>query len=217
MFEDFGLVHILALLRGTLLTVRICLLSSFFGCIIGIIAGFGINSKSKLLRSICKFYVNLLRGVPLLIILFFIYFAIPIMSGFHISQEIASIGGLAIYAGAYIGEIVYGAINSIPKGQFEASESLGMTTFQKYYYIIFPQAFRIMLPALVGFIIGLIKDSSLVSVIGYVDLTKQGRIVSNLTMQPMMTFLYVGFIYFILCFSLSKFEQRIEKRINIYE
>ena len=214
MFEDFSSKHVLAMLRSAGLTIWVCVLATLFGGIIGLLVGIGMHSKHKVLKTVCKVYVNLLRGIPLLIILFFIYFAIPIVFGLNISQGFASVGGLSIYAGAYIGEIVNGAICAIPKGQFEASEALGMNPVQEYVNVILPQAFRILLPSLVGFIIGLVKDSSLVSVIGYVDLTKEGKIVANLTMQPMITFLYVGLIYFVICFSLSKLENRIEKGIN---
>ena len=158
--------------------------------------------------------MNIIRGIPLLIILFFVYFAIPIALNVHISQSVTSVSCLAIYAGAYIGEIVSGALKAIPKGQFEASEALGMNCIQEYVYVILPQAFRIMLPALLGFILALIKDSSLVSVIGYVDLTRQGKIVANLTMSPMVTYLYVGLIYFIICFTLSKIGNHIERRMQ---
>ena len=214
MFEDFSSRHVFAMVRSAGLTIWVCVLATLFGSIIGLLVGTGMHSRHKALRTVCKVYVNLLRGVPLLIILFFIYFAIPIAFKLNISQSVASVGGLSIYAGAYIGEIVNGAISAIPKGQFEASEALGMKPMQEYIHVILPQAFRILLPSLVGFIIGLVKDSSLVSVIGYVDLTKQGKIVANLTMQPMITFLYVGLIYFVICFSLSKLENRIEKRMN---
>lgn len=202
------------MVRSAGLTIWVCALATLLGSIIGLLVGTGLHSRNRVLRTVCRAYVNLLRGIPLLIILFFIYFAVPIAFKLNISQSVASVGGLSIYAGAYIGEIVNGAIGAIPKGQFEASEALGMNAVQEYIHVILPQAFRILLPALVGFIIGLVKDSSLVSVIGYVDLTKQGKIVANLTMQPMITFLYVGLIYFVICFSLSKLENRIEKRVN---
>lgn len=215
MFEDFGAEHVLFMLQGAAFTIWLCVLATIVGGLIGLLVGIGMHSQHRVLRTVCTVYVNLLRGIPLLIILYFIYFAVPIMFGLSSSQNWASIVGLSIYAGAYIGEIVNGAISSIPKGQFEASEALGLNPFQEYVHVIMPQAFRILLPSLVGFIIGLVKDSSLVSVIGCIDLTKDGKIVANLTMQPMITFLWVGFFYFVICFSLSKLENKIEKRMRI--
>lgn len=214
MFQEFGWAHILALLRGAVLTIWVCLLATLFGCIIGLFVGLGKQAKNKVIRAICSIYVNLLRGIPLLIILFFIYYAIPIVFNVQVSQAVCSIVGLSIYAGAYIGEIVHGAITSLPKGQFEACDALGMSTVQKYSLVIIPQAFRAMIPSLVTFIIGLIKDSSLVSVIGYVDLTRAGKIVSNLTMQPFITFICVGIIYFILCYPLSILADRLVARMS---
>lgn len=133
----------------------------------------------------------------------------------NVSQATASLSGLSLYAGAYIGEIVRGSIAAIPKGQFEASDSLGLTIVQKYCFVIMPQAIRNMIPSLVGFIIALIKDSSLVSVIGYIDLTRAGRTVGNLTMQPLITFLCVGAIYFVICYSLSLLSSYTERRMKI--
>ena len=166
MFEEFGLMHIVALLRGAGLTIWVCIISTAFGCILGLFLGMGEVSSRRGVRFVCTTYVNIIRGIPLLIILFFIYYAFPIIFHMNITQAVASLSGLSLYAGAYIGEIVRGSIAAIPKGQFEACDSLGLNTVQKYCHVILPQAIRNMIPALVGFIIALIKDSSLVSVIG---------------------------------------------------
>jgi polar amino acid transport system permease protein len=216
MFEEFGLMHFLTLLRGAGLTVVVCIASTFFGCILGFLLGFGALSKSKIIHSVCSAYVNIIRGIPLLIILFFIYFAIPILFNLNISQAVASVGGLSLYAGAYIGEIVRGSIAAIPIGQFEASDALGFRPVQRQVYIILPQAIRIMIPSLVGFIIALVKDSSLVSVIGYIDLTRAGRTVGNLTMQPLLTFICVALIYFVICYALSKIAYYSETKLKYY-
>lgn len=215
MFEQFGWMHIVALLRGAGLTLGICVASTILGCILGVFLGMGELSSNKIVRGLCKAYVNLVRGIPLLIILFFIYYAIPILFRMNVSQATASLSGLSLYAGAYIGEIVRGSIAAIPKGQFEAIDSLGLTIVQKYCFVIMPQAIRNMIPSLVGFIIALIKDSSLVSVIGYIDLTRAGRTVGNLTMQPLITFLCVGAIYFVICYSLSLLSSYTERRMKI--
>lgn len=108
----------------------ICVASTILGCILGVFLGMGELSSNKIVRGLCKAYVNLVRGIPLLIILFFIYYAIPILFRMNVSQATASLSGLSLYAGAYIGEIVRGSIAAIPKGQFEASDSLGLTLFR---------------------------------------------------------------------------------------
>lgn len=216
MFEQFSWKHLIPLLRGTGLTIVICLVSAFFGTVIGVFVGMGKKARNRVLRTICNVYVNIFRGIPLLIILYMVYYAIPILTGRHISQFAASSISLSIYAGSYIGEIFYGAIDAIPKGQFEASDALGMKGAQKYIHVILPQAVRIMIPSMVTFLIALIKDSSLVSVIGYIDLTRAGRIVTNLTMQPFLTFIVVGIFYFILCYSLSIVSKKLEMRFNVH-
>ena len=106
MFEQFGWMHIVALLRGAGLTLGICVASTILGCILGVFLGMGELSSNKIVRGLCKAYVNLVRGIPLLIILFFIYYAIPILFRMNVSQATASLSGLSLYAGAYIGEIV---------------------------------------------------------------------------------------------------------------
>lgn len=215
MFEQFGYMHVLTLIRGAGLTIWVCVISTFLGCILGGLLGMGELSGNPVIKNVCRLYVNVIRGIPLMIILFFIYYAIPIMFRMNISQAVAGLTGLSLYAGAYIGEIVRGSIEAIPKGQFEASDSLGLSFLQKYRYVILPQAIRIMIPALVGFIIALVKDSSLVSVIGYIDLTRAGRTVGNLTMQPLLTFLCVGLIYFVICYSLSVLSNYVERRMSL--
>lgn len=215
MFEQLNLSHMIPLLKGAGVTICICLLATLFGLFIGFLVGLGSTSKNKIIRGVCQIYVNIIRGIPLLVILFMIYFGIPLLfRGTNISQSFASIGGLSIYAGAYIGEIVRGNILAVPKGQFEAATALGMNYFQKNIYIIFPQAIRTMIPALVGFLIALVKDSSLVSVIGYIDLTKAGKIVGNITVNPLATFSLVALLYFIICFSLSRLAKHFEEKFQ---
>lgn len=215
MFEEFTPGHIIPLLEGACVTVVICLASIVIGTAIGLVVGMILTTNNKELRMAARIYVNALRGVPLLIILFMIYYAVPLLlPGTHVSREFASVAGLSIYAGAYIAELVRGAIQSIPKGQTEAAEALGMTTVQRMGLIIMPQAARLLLPPLVGFIIALIKDSSLISVIGYIDLTRSGKIIGNLTMNPLLAFAFVALIYFVICYSLSRFAAYLEIRLR---
>jgi polar amino acid transport system permease protein len=213
--EPFGWIHLIPLLRGALYTIYICFFSIICGGILGIAAGLAVTSKNKVFSLIFNIYINLLRGIPVLILVFVIYFAIPIIyPNANLSKGVTAVAALSIYAGAYIGEIVRGSIQAIPKGQFEAARSLGLNYFQEYFYVIIPQALRIMIPPVMGFIIALVKDSSLISVIGYVELTKAGKIVSNLTMEPLPTYVSAAAIYFVICFGLSKLSVRYENRIN---
>jgi polar amino acid transport system permease protein len=213
MTQDFGWIHIIPLLKGTWLTIQLCFFSLFFGSLIGILIGLGATSKNKLAKTISSLYTRLVRGVPLLMIIFLVYFALPMLeTGINFSKGFSAVFALSVYAGAYIGEIVKGGIQSVPKGQFEAADALGMAYFQKFRHVIVPQALKSIIPPGIGFFIALIKDSSLVSIIGYIDLTKAGKVVSNLTFNPIASFLVVAAIYFVLCFGLSKASYFYERK-----
>ena len=159
-FEKFGWKHLIPLLNGLLVTLRICALTLVLGTVVGVLVGIALTSNKKILKGICRLYVNLIRGIPLLVILFMIFYGIPLLTGVDVPQKIACIVGLTIYAGAYIAEIVRGSIQSIPKGQTEAAQALGMSPFQVMRIVIFPQAIRLMIPPLVGFFIALVEEFS---------------------------------------------------------
>ncbi|MFF2889112.1 amino acid ABC transporter permease [Paenibacillus sp. NPDC057967] len=214
MFEDFGWHHLVPIAKGAWFTVVLCFFSIILGGVIGLLLGLGATSDNRWARWISAIYINLIRGIPLLIIIFFIYFALPLLvPGMDLSKEVVAVIALSVYAGAYMGEIVRGCIQSIHKGQFEAADALGMSYFQKYRYIIVPQAMKVIVPPGIGFIIALVKDSSLVSTIGFIDLTKAGRVVSNLTVDPLKSFLAVAVFYFIICYALSRLAQYYEAKM----
>lgn len=215
LFEDFGWPHVVPLLNGAVFTIILCSLSIIFGSILGAIFGFMSTSDIKLLQFISKIYINVIRGMPLLLILFFIYFGLPIVfPGMDLSKNLTAIVALSIYAGAYIAEILRGGILAIQKGQLEAADALGLSYLQRTIFIIFPQVMKIITPAIIGFLIALIKDSSLVSVIGFIDLTRAGKNVSNLTLNPILTFSIVALFYFVICFALSRISNYFEKRFS---
>ena len=214
MFEDFGWHHLIPIAKGAWYTIVLCFFSFIFGSVIGLVIGLGVTSKNKVAQWISTVYINLIRGVPLLIILFFFYFALPLfIPGTDLTKEITAVTALSIYAGAYLGEIVRGSIQSIPKGQFEAADALGLNYLQKMRYIIVPQAMKVIVPPGIGFLIALVKESSLVSIIGFVDLTKAGKVISNLTMNPLKSFLSVALFYFVICYGLSKAAQYYENKM----
>jgi len=211
--QDFSWIHIIPILNGAWLTIQLCFFSLLFGGIIGVVLGLGATSKNKLANVISGLYIRLVRGVPLLVIIFLVYFALPMLNiGINFSKGFSAVMALSVYAGAYMGEIVRGGIQSVPKGQFEAADALGMSYFQKFRHVIVPQALKFIIPPGIGFFIALIKDSSLVSIIGYIDLTKAGNVVSNLTFNPIASFLVVAAVYFVLCFGLSKAASFYERR-----
>ena len=216
MFEEFGVQHILPFFKGAGVTLALCVITAILGIIFGTIVGLALTSKKKVLRGVARVYVNVIRGIPLLVILFATYYMIPMLiKGMQTSREFASIFSLTLYVAAYIAELVRGSIASIPKGQTEAAEALGMSAYQKMRYIIMPQAVRLLIPPLVGLMITLVKDSALVSIINYVDLTRTGKIIGNLTMNPLLAYSIVAAFYFVICFSISRLANYTEKRMQV--
>lgn len=215
MIQEFQLEYLIPILKGALFTILLCLSSSFIGGIIGVIIGLGMLAKNKFIRKISSLYVQIVRGVPLLMLIFLIYFALPLIHPiFSTTATFSAVLSLSIYAAAYLAEIVRGSIQSIDKGQFEAADALGFSYWQKTRLVIFPQAFKYMIPPGIGFIIMLVKDSSLVSIIGFVDLARAGKIISNITFNPLLIFTIVAFIYFIICYVLSKVANYYEAKTS---
>jgi len=204
------------LIRGLGVTVYISLISAIFAIIIGIIGGICKISKIFLIRWITIIYVDVFRGTPFLIQLYIAYYVLPSF-GIRLNALTAAVGMLAIYNGAYITEIVRSGIEAIPKEQFEASFSLGMTPYQTFKLIIFPQVMRIVIPPLVGRLILLIKGTSVASLIGVFDLVKIGReLAIALRHNPIVIYSLVSLFYFIICYPLYTLSIKIEKKLRLH-
>jgi polar amino acid transport system permease protein len=208
--------YVLPLANGAAMTAILCIIAGVAGSLIGLIVGMARASSIGLVRWISAIYTNFLRGIPLLIILFFTYFALPLLvPGAIFSQLVSGAIGLTLFVSAYIAEVVRGSIESVSKGQFEAADALGMGYFLKFRYVIMPQAMRVIVPPWVGILLAMIKDSSLVSVIGFVELTQAGKIIGTKTMEPLLAFALVGAVYFFICSPLSRFGRWYEKRLAV--
>lgn len=216
MFEDFGSQHLSLIWRGAIVTVQICVLSVCFGGLLGTVIGLMSAGTIRALRWLSTVYVAVIRGIPVLLIIFFVYFGLPLLNpGSSLPEFWAAVIALSIFASAYIAELVRGSIQAVPRGQFEAAEALGLSYSQRMREVILPQAARMIVPPGVGFLVVLIKDSSLVAVIGLVDLTRAGNVVSSLTADPITTYLVVGAFYFVVCFALSTLGRRYERRLGV--
>jgi len=214
LFSDFGMQNLQPLLEGAKLTLYLVAMSGLFGTVIGLVFGLARVAPFAPVRWVAAVYVNFVRGQPVLIILLFLYFAMPLMvPTATFDRGPTAIVGLSVYAGAYIAEIVRGAIEAVPRGQAEAASALGMGYLLRYRYVILPQAMKVAVPPSTGFLISLVKASSLVSVIGYVELTKAGRIVSTLNQEPLLTFLVVAALYFVLSYPIALFGRWYERRL----
>jgi polar amino acid transport system permease protein len=201
------------LMIGFVLTLKISIASIIFGIIIGTIVGISRLSNEPVTRGLSLAYVELIRNTPLLVQIYIIYFFVGAI--LRLSAFTAGTAALSIFAGAYVGEIVRAGIQSIHKGQMEASRSLGMSYAQAMRYIILPQAFKRIIPPLAGQFISLIKDSSLVSVIALTDLMFQGQQAVARTYHAFEIYFTVAALYLVMTFALSMATQYIERRLAI--
>jgi polar amino acid transport system permease protein len=201
------------LMMGFVLTLKISAAATIFGIIIGTIVGIARLSKEPVTRGLSLAYVELIRNTPLLVQIYIIYFFAG--SILRLSAFVAGTAALSIFAGAYVGEIVRAGIQSIHKGQMEASRSLGMSYSQAMRHIILPQAFKRIIPPLAGQFISLIKDSSLVSVIALADLMFQGQQAVARTYYAFEIYFTVAFLYLVMTFALSMATQYVERRLAI--
>ena len=199
------------MLNGMWVTIKISFMSAILASIIGIVVAFMRLSSYQFFKDIASVYIAIIRGTPLLVQIFLFYFIIANI--FDIERFYAGVLSLGIFFGAYTAEVLRGAIQSIDKGQMEASHSLGMSYLQTMRHIILPQAFKRALPTLVGEVIALVKDSSLVSVISITDLTKVGREIVANTFSPFETWIVVAVMYLTITFSLTYIGHRLEKRM----
>ena len=203
------------LLEGIKLTIIIAVIGILIGFLIGIIVGLGRLSKSKFLFGLSTVYVEIIRGTPIMVQALYIYFALPMMLGIKVDPLVAGVTAISINAGAYIAEIVRGAIQGVDKGQVEAGRSLGLTKFQTLYRITWPQAFKNMIPPLGNQFIISLKDTSLLTVIGVGELTRQGTIVVSSNFRAVEVYTAVAILYLILTLSISLGLRFIERRLDV--
>ena len=166
------------------------------------------------LRRPAMLFIECVQGIPLLILLFIVYFGLSVY-GLVLPALVAAGLAMMIYASAYLGDIWRGCVEAMPRPQWEASECLSLTRWQTLRLVIIPQATRLSLPPTIGFLVQLIKMTSLASVIGFVELTRAGQIINNSIFQPFLVFLLVGSFYFLLCYPLSRWSASMERKLNV--
>ena len=203
------------LLVGAGVTIQITVLSTAIGFVIGLIVGVARISHVRLLRMLAEVYVEFFRGTPLLVQIFLFYFALPVLTGQRIDPFIAAISACGINSGAYVAEIFRAGIQSVDDGQMEAGRSLGMTWLQTMRYIIVPQAFKRVIPPLGNEFIAMLKDSSLVSVIGFEELTRRGQLIIAKTYGSFEIWMSVAVIYLVMTLTISRFVAYLERRYRV--
>ncbi|MFH2092030.1 MAG: amino acid ABC transporter permease [Pseudomonadota bacterium] len=201
------------LMVGLWTTIWISATASVFAFFLGLFTGLARVSNNFTLNGLAAVYIECIRGTPLLVQIFIAYFFLGTV--FDLSRNVCGIGALALFAGAYVAEIVRSGIQAIPKGQMEAARSLGLSLPQAMMDIILPQAFKRILPPLSGQFISLVKDSSLVSVIAITDLTKSGREIITSTFATFEVWLVVAAMYLIITSVLSQLVFHLERRLSI--
>ena len=201
------------LIVGAGITIQITAISVGLGLIIGMFVGIARICNVKVLRALATVYIAFLRGTPLLVQIFLIYFALPMVVGQRVDPFIAAITACGINSGAYIAEIFRAGIQAIDEGQMEAGRSLGMSWVQTMRYIIVPQAFKNVIPPLGNEFIALLKDSSLVSVIGFEELTRRGQLIIARTYGSLEIWITVALIYLVMTLTISRLVSYMEKRL----
>lgn len=203
------------LLVGAGVTIQITVLSTAIGFVIGLVVGVARISHLRPLRLLAEVYVEFFRGTPLLVQIFLFYFALPVITGQRIDPFIAAISACGINSGAYVAEIFRAGIQSVDDGQMEAGRSLGMTWLQTMRYIIVPQAFKRVIPPLGNEFIAMLKDSSLVSVIGFEELTRRGQLIIAKTYGSFEIWMSVAVIYLVMTLTISRFVAYLERRYRV--
>jgi polar amino acid transport system permease protein len=214
MIGGFTLAHLLYLVHSIWWT----LVLSALAFVLGSIGGFGVMlariSPRRWLNRTAMVYIEAIQGIPLLILLFIVYFGLSVY-GFQVPALVAAGMALMVYTSAYLGDIWRGCVEAMPRPQWEAAECLALTRWQTLRLVIIPQAVRLALPPTVGFLVQVIKMTSLASVIGFVELTRAGQIINNSIFQPFLVFGLVGIFYFALCYPLSRWSQSMENKLNV--
>jgi polar amino acid transport system permease protein len=213
MIRSFGLVDVLYLVSAARWTLALTAMAFLGASLVGITIAVLRVVPLAPLRWLAAFYIQVVQGTPLLVWLFALYFGLSIV-GLPVNAWTAAAVAFAIYGGAFLGEIWRGALVSISKTQWEAGASLGLSFVEQLRYIIVPQSVRVAIPPTVGFLVQLIKNTSLAATIGLVELTREGQLTSAATFRPFAVYLTVAALYFAMCFPLTQWSRLLERRLN---
>jgi polar amino acid transport system permease protein len=194
-------------------TVALSLIAFIGGGLVGLALLVLRLTKTPMVDKLVGGYVQLFQGTPLLMQLFLSYFGIALF-GINTSAWVAAAVALTLYTSAFLTEIWRGCVNAIPKGQWEAAESLALNFGEQLRYVVLPQAVKIAVPPTVGFLVQVIKGTALASVIGFVELTKAGTMITNATFKPFLVYSCLALMYFALCFPVSLLARRLERKLN---
>jgi polar amino acid transport system permease protein len=203
--------ELLFLLTGLKWTLLLSVIAFASGMVAGLVVALARTSGHRALEQVTAGYIAVFQGTPLLMQLFVVYFALALF-GFRLEAWQAVAIGFTLHASAYLGEIWRGSIEAVPRGQVEAAKALSLSYLWRMKDVVLPQAIRISLPATIGFLVQLIKGTSLAAIVGFTELTRAGTIISNQTYRPLIVYGIVGLLYFAICWPLSLVGTRLEHR-----
>jgi polar amino acid transport system permease protein len=201
------------LMQGLKWTLALTVIGFIGGGVFGLCVALARTAESKVSQRVTAGYITVFQGTPLLMQLFVVYYGVALV-GLDIDAWIAVAIAFTLHASAFLGEIWRGGIQAVSKGQTEAAKALGLHYVSRMKDVVLPQALRISLPATIGFLVQLIKGTSLAAIVGFVELSRAGQIVSNQTYKPLTVFAIVGLIYFLICWPLSLWGAGVEKRLQ---
>jgi polar amino acid transport system permease protein len=214
MSRAFGEAELLYLLEALRWTIALTLVAFIGGGIGGFIVAMMRVSRFRAIRLVASLYVGLLQGTPLLMQLFLAFYGLAVLTGLRLDPWPAVALAFTLYAAAFLGDIWRGTIEAIPRTQWEAGTALALPRWQVMRHIILPQAARIAIPPTVGFLVQLIKNTSVAAIVGFVELTRAGQLMVNVTFQPMIVYPLVAALYFAVCWPISFAAGRLEMRLD---
>lgn len=212
-FREFAFIDVVSLLKAAQWTILLSLFAFVVGGAAGLLIALARASRRAWLRLPTAAYINLIQGTPFLIQLLVLYFGLTFV-GIRLDAWSSAAIALTLYSSAFLGEIWRGCIEGIPTTQWEAAEMLGLRTPQTYAYVVLPQAFLVSLPATVGFLVQIVKSTSLLSVIGFTEIMRTAQMINNVTFQPFIVYGICALLYFLICLPLSRFSVFLERRLH---
>ncbi|KAF1019537.1 MAG: L-cystine transport system permease protein TcyB [Paracidovorax wautersii] len=211
MMRTFGWPEFLFILEAAKWTIALSAIAFAGGSVVGLLVALARTAESRVLQWAAAVFTQIFQGTPLLLQLFLVFFGAPVL-GLEINPWLAAAAALILNSGAFLGEIWRGCIQAVPRGQWEAAQALSLSYWWRMRDVVLPQAFRIAVPPTVGYLVQIIKGTSLAAIIGFTEVTRAGQIINNATFEPLLVFGVVAAIYFVLCWPLSLAAARLERR-----
>lgn len=209
--RTFGLSEFLFIVQAAQWTLALSAIAFVGGALLGLVVALSRTSENAMARNAARVFIQVFQGTPLLLQLFLIFFGAPVL-GFDINPWVAAGVALVLNSAAFLAEIWRGCIEAVPRGQWEAAQALNLKYVARMRFVVLPQAFKIALPPTVGYMVQIIKGTSLAAIIGFTEITRAGQIINNATFQPLHVFTTVAALYFVICWPLSLLAARMERK-----